>query len=127
MAQLIRDDRDIDVALVTIPKVENVTIEPIKLADAVVLGEPECISYGYAQGKFIPNPVKVSTKERFQTNGGKSILACNGEVIHGMSGGPLVISNEVFGIQSSGAKEKRSILYCPSDVVWEFIGRSNGK
>lgn len=125
-AQLIKDDRDIDVALVTIPKVDNVTVKPMKLADAIVVGEPKGISYGYAQGKFIPNPVQVSTKEKFQTYGGKAILLCDGEVINGMSGGPLVISEQVFGIQSSGAKAKRSISYCPSDIVWEFIGRSNG-
>jgi len=136
-AELLKHDRDIDIALMVMPKVDGVRIRPLKLADATLMAGTECVSYGYVNGKFIRNNVSTLTyngKELIPngfymhtTNNGKNRLVASGDVISGMSGGALVYQSQIFGIQSSGVEKKRTISYCPSDVVWEFIGRSNGK
>jgi hypothetical protein len=135
-SKLIKDDRDLDIALVRMAKVLGIKIKPLKLANASLMQGTECLSYGYSNGEFIRNKVSVLTYDGkrkvgsqyivYHTLLGNKILAAEGDIIHGMSGGPLVYNNEVFGIQSSANTKTNEISYCPSDVIIKFLGEYSG-
>jgi hypothetical protein len=135
-SDLVKSNSDIDVGLIKLPKIEGIRIKPLKLANANLDVGVECVSYGYVLDEYIKNNVSTLTfngKERVgsaehghSTVGGKPLLVCSGKVISGMSGGSLVYTNRIFGIQSSGDKTKNRITYCPSDVICEYLGEEYG-
>ncbi len=136
-SDLIKQDSDIDIGVIKLPKVEGIRIKPMKLANASLMIGTECISYGYVRGEYIKNQVSILTLsgkemvdglEHFHHTQGKQkpLLIASGEVISGLSGGPLVHQNQIFGIQSSGDKKKKRITYCPSDVICQYLGEEYG-
>lgn len=112
---LIKQDPDIDLAYMYIPKV--VKINPVELATDSLIGT-KCLSYGYVNSEEIRNPVVVHSYNTYRTVKGSSILSCEGKLVNGLSGGPLVFNNRIYGIQSGGSKH---VLYCPSDQIVEFV------
>lgn len=112
---LIKQDSDIDLAYMYIPKL--VKINPVELATDSLIGT-KCLSYGYVNSEEIRNPVVVHSYNTYRTVKGSSILSCEGKLVNGLSGGPLVFNNRIYGIQSGGSKH---ILYCPSSQIVEFV------
>ncbi len=120
---LIKFDADMDISVMSMPKVPEVTIRPLKLAEGSLPYGTECNSYGYINGAFVKNPVTYGKIMEFTSLKGSPILECMGEAKSGMSGGPLVFQGKIWGIQSSG--NKKHILYCPSGEILGFVDRIN--
>lgn len=136
-SDLIRQDKDIDIGLVKIPKIEGIRIKALELANATLVSGTECLSFGYAGDEYKRNIVstlsqngkEVESSSVFYTHttdSGKPRLVISGDVIQGMSGGALVYQNHIFGIQSSGDEKRRRLSFCPSDVICQFLGEEYG-
>jgi len=136
-SDLIRQDSDIDIGLVLIPKIEGIRIRPLELANATLVSGTECLSFGYVGDEYKRNIVSTLSQDgkevesssvfyTHKTDNGKSILMVSGPVIQGMSGGALVYQNHIFGIQSSGDSKRNRLSFCPSDVICSFLGEEYG-
>jgi hypothetical protein len=136
-SDLIRQDSDIDIGLVLIPKIEGIRIRPLELANATLVSGTECLSFGYVGDEYKRNIVSTLSQDgkevesstvfyTHHTDNGKPRLMVSGAVIQGMSGGALVYQNHVFGIQSSGDSKRNRLCFCPSDVICSFLGEEYG-
>lgn len=113
---LIKYDKDMDVAIMTMPKVNWVEVDCFELSKSRLIVGTRAIATGYVTSeKVVRNPMSVTSYELHKTLGGKEILTCVGPATNGLSGGPLVYDNMVYGTQSSGSKTET--LFCPSDLI----------
>lgn len=116
---LIKYHKDMDIAIITMPKVPWVEVDILPLASSRLIAGLEAKSCGYITSeKIVRNTMKVVSYELHRTVGGTEILTCNGVPTHGLSGGPLIYENIVYGIQSSGSKNET--LFCPSDLIMKW-------
>lgn len=113
-------NEDKDLCVLSFPKVEMVDIQPLYVArDDLQIGQ-EAYGYGYSSlPSLIKNPLKVKSYAEYSSQLGSPLLECMGEPISGMSGGPIVYNNLIYGIQSAG---NNRVLYCPSSEILKFLG-----
>ena len=105
----------------SIDKYAWIKITPLKMAKSDLIPGTKMISYGYVlMPDVIKNEVTVKSYTEYRTIGDSPILSCSGKAIYGLSGGPLALDGEVYGIQSSGGEG--DVLYCPSDQILKFLG-----
>lgn len=116
----IKSNKDIDVVYFSLPRYDWVEVKPVELSKESLTGGQSCKSYGYViTPDKVENDVVVINYTSYTTLEGAQILSCSGKRIYGLSGGPLIYKNKVFGIQSSGSTN--TVLYCPADQVWNLI------
>lgn len=110
---------DKDIMLVSTKNTRKIKIKKLKIGRAQLNVGDVGTSYGYSGSiNLISNKGSVSNIVP-TTNGGNKILRVNIRPISGMSGGPFIIKEEVYGIQSSG--RDNYVDYCPADQLLEFV------
>lgn len=99
-------------------------VKPIIISNKIHEENTNGVGYGYPSNKFVLKENKVNKfnyKEYVTSPNGYPILAVNGEVLDGMSGGCLLVDDFLSGVQSAGYKEKAEIHYTPGNQILEFI------
>lgn len=119
-ATTLKLNKDIDLVHCTAESFGWVEVKPMEISKESLVPGQEAISLGYVTGgDILRNNVKVIDYTSYRTLGGAQILSCSGKRIYGLSGGPLVYKDKVYGIQSSGSDD--TVLYCPADQIWNLI------
>lgn len=116
---IIKRDEPKDIALMKFYKLPHISIKPMTLGQEELVAGTNVVSYG-----FINSPILKTNKVIFRTykkHSYKDIpyMTCEGVGLHGMSGGPLVYKNQVYGIQSSAGNN--DILYLPVSQINIFM------
>jgi hypothetical protein len=118
-SQISKSDIDRDIAVISFRKVPEINIIPLKVSTHELPLGTNCNGFGYVSDtNLITNPLTVNTYDKFKSNKGAQILECIGRPISGMSGGPLIYENEIYGIQSAG---NTTVLYCPTKEIHAFL------
>ena len=101
-----------DLAYFSLKKNNFIKITPVKLAESNLLVNVEAIAWGFPfdNPKLTKTKLTVESYTEYRTEGGVILLRCKDSVKSGISGGPLVANNEVYGITSSGDKTGTSFI-----------------
>jgi hypothetical protein len=117
---IIKSDEDKDLSVLSFPKVDMVTIEPLYIAREQLDIGTMAVGYGYSSvPTLIANPIRVKSYGEYSSQLGSPLLEFAGQPISGMSGGPATLNNMIYGIQSAG---NNRVLYCPSSEIIKFLG-----
>lgn len=116
---IIKRDEPKDIALMKFYRMPHISIRPVTLAQKELGSGTNVVSYG-----FVSEPILKTNRVIFRTYNkhsykGIPYMTCEGVGIHGMSGGPLVYENQVYGIQSSAGNN--DILYLPVSQINIFM------
>jgi hypothetical protein len=109
-----------DLSVLRIKKFPQIKVRPLKIADSKLPQGTECIGYGYTPD-YQKRPLAVSSYTEYNAGDNNPLLHCRGSVISGMSGGPLIYQNQIFGVLSTSQGDTEGALYVPSSVINEFL------
>lgn len=98
-------------------------LTPIKLGSGLLLKNVKCEVIGYTNN-FKRKAIPVTVNEYNAIIDNEKTLIINGNIIHGMSGGPLVKNDEIYGIQSSTATTEPLSLLSNLISIQEFINKN---
>lgn len=102
--KLIKSDEGYDLSYFSVNKVDSVKIKPLQLATSNLLKNSKASAFGFVQDELglVKTDLIIESYDETRSQTGVWLLKCNGPVITGMSGGPLIANNEVHGILSTG-------------------------
>lgn len=94
-------------------------IKPVIIATEEAKIGTKMISYGYSGGRpLIKNPVELKSYNQYMYED-MPVMSCSGKKISGMSGGPVIFENRIYGIQSTA--NESMVLYIPSVEINKFL------
>ncbi len=109
-----------DLSVLRIKKYGQFRVRPLKIGDSKLPQGTECIGYGYTPD-YQRRPLAVSSYTEYNAGEGNPLLHCRGTVISGMSGGPLIYQNQIFGVLSTSQGGTEGALYVPTSVINDFL------
>jgi hypothetical protein len=118
-ATFIKGDQSRDLALYKFYRLPYVDIKLLEIDDNRLPKGSSVASYGFPGGPRLKLNKLTINSYGLHMYGNVPLLTCDGQAISGMSGGPLIKDDKIYGIQSSGSQ--KDVLFIPPSEIKKFL------